>query len=147
MLNSSRGLSRGTIPPKNPSTPSGTEPTWPPRLHQRAAALVMLTGFLTASVQAAGAVSPLPQPTVDLGETSFLDGEAGPGGLLEVIGNGYTANYVTDSRGNAVSGTNSEASTSLTLAWSRKDQPLIVRRQRSRVRIAPWGLVYGCVVS
>ena len=72
----------------------------------------MLAGFLTASVQAAGAVSPLPQPTVDLGETSFLDGEAGSGGLLEVIGNGYTANYVTDSRGNAVPGTNNEASTS-----------------------------------
>jgi hypothetical protein len=82
---------------------------------QRAVVLTILTGVLTASVQAAGAASLLPQPTVDLGETSFLDGEAGPGGLLEVIGNGYTANYATDSRGNAVPGTNSQASTSLTL--------------------------------
>jgi hypothetical protein len=35
------------------------------------------------------AASSVPQLPVDLGQTSFLGGEAGPGGLFDVIGNGY----------------------------------------------------------
>lgn len=50
--------------------------------------------------------SPVPQPPIDLGQTSFLDGEAGPGGLFEVIGNGYAASQFTDASGGPAAGTN-----------------------------------------
>jgi len=46
------------------------------------------------------------QPPLDLGQTSFLDGEAGRGGLFEVIGNGYVAPQFTDASGGQVAGTN-----------------------------------------
>jgi len=67
------------------------------------------------ALSAARAASPVPEPVVDLGETSFLDGEAGPGGLLEFIGNGYDAGYVTDQKGHALAGPNGQAAASLTL--------------------------------
>ena len=54
----------------------------------------------------AQAASPVPQPPLDLGQTSFLDGEAGPGGLFEVIGNGYVAPQFTNASGGRVEGTN-----------------------------------------
>jgi len=44
-------------------------------------------------------------PPLDLGQTSFLDGEAGPGGLMEIIANGATAGYFTDASGRAPPGT------------------------------------------
>jgi hypothetical protein len=59
-----------------------------------------------AATSSAWAESPVPQPPIDLGETSFLDGEAGPGGLFEVIGNGYVASQFTDASGQRVAGTN-----------------------------------------
>jgi hypothetical protein len=59
-----------------------------------------------AATSFAWAASPVPQPPVDLGETSFLDGEAGPGGLFEVIGNGYVASQFTDASGRDVAGPN-----------------------------------------
>ena len=59
-----------------------------------------------AAASPARAGSPVPQPPVDLGETSFLDGEAGPGGLLEIIGNGYVAPYFTSASGRRIAGTN-----------------------------------------
>jgi hypothetical protein len=59
-----------------------------------------------AETPSAQAASPVPQPPVDLGETSFLDGEAGPGRLFEVIGNGYVASQFTNASGGRVAGTN-----------------------------------------
>jgi Putative MetA-pathway of phenol degradation len=64
---------------------------------------VMICVAETPSAQAA---SPVPQPPVDLGETSFLDGEAGPGGLFEVIGNGYVVSQFTNASGGRVAGSN-----------------------------------------
>jgi hypothetical protein len=58
-----------------------------------------------AAALPAQAASPVPQPPVDLGQTSFLDGEAGPAGLFEVIGNGYFAAQFTDASGGRVAGT------------------------------------------
>jgi len=59
-----------------------------------------------AATSSARAASPVPQPPLDLGQTSFLDGEAGPGGLFEIIGNGYVASQFTDASGRRVAGTN-----------------------------------------
>jgi hypothetical protein len=56
------------------------------------------------ATSSAWASSPVPQPPVDLGETSFLDGEAGPGGLFEVIGNSYVASQFTGPSGRPVAG-------------------------------------------
>ena len=47
---------------------------------------------------------PVSQPQVDLGETSFLDGEAGQGALLEVIGDGTTTSYFTGADGRGLPG-------------------------------------------
>jgi hypothetical protein len=62
-----------------------------------------------AAMSPAWAASPVPEPPLDLGETSFLDGEAGPGGLFEVIGNGYVAPQFTDASGRTVAGTNRQS--------------------------------------
>src|SRR3984957_10242669 len=56
----------------------------------------------------AWAASPVPQPPLDLGQTSFLDGEAGPGGLLEVIGNGYVASPFNEAYGRGAPGPNQQ---------------------------------------
>jgi hypothetical protein len=61
------------------------------------------------------AASPVTQPPLDLGQTSFLDGEAGPGPMIEVIGNGYTANMATGANGRALFGIHKQWSGSLTL--------------------------------
>ncbi len=63
---------------------------------------VVATSFVQAAL-------PVPQPPVDRGETSFLDGEAGPGALFEVIGNGYVASQITDASGGRVAGTNRQS--------------------------------------
>jgi hypothetical protein len=61
---------------------------------------------VVATPSSTRAASPVPQPPLDLGQTSFLDGEAGRGGLFEVIGNGYVAPQFTDASGGRVAGTN-----------------------------------------
>jgi hypothetical protein len=75
------------------------------------------TGTLMALLIArtAWAASPIPQPPVDLGATSFLDGEAGPGFLLEIIGNAYSAALVTDAAGRPLPGNNGQSGDSLIL--------------------------------
>jgi hypothetical protein len=62
-----------------------------------------------AATSSAWSASPVPQPPLDLGQTSFLDGEAGPGGLFEVIGNGYVASQFNDASGRAVTGQNRQS--------------------------------------
>jgi hypothetical protein len=74
------------------------------RLACSVSALVCLAA--TSSVRAA---SPVPEPPLDLGQTSFFDGEAGSGGLLEIIGNGYVAPQFTDASGGRVAGTNRQS--------------------------------------
>ena len=63
-----------------------------------------LGAFSFARAAGAPMAPPVSQPQVDLGETSFLDGEAGQGGLLEVIGDGTTASYLTDANGSGLAG-------------------------------------------
>jgi hypothetical protein len=53
------------------------------------------------------------QPQMDLGDTSFLDGEAGQGALLEIIGEGTAAAYLTDGSGRALEGRNKEWSSTV----------------------------------
>ena len=55
------------------------------------------------------------QPPLDLGQTSFLDGEGAPGFLLETIGLGTVASYATDAAGRAAPGTNKQWSANVTL--------------------------------
>lgn len=54
-------------------------------------------------------------PLLDLGQTSFLDGEGGPGLTFETIGVGTVAGYATDASGHAVLGTNRQWSANVTL--------------------------------
>jgi hypothetical protein len=63
----------------------------------------------------AHASPPVAQPPMNIGQTSFLDGEAGQGGLFEVIGDGISANHFTDSNGKRLSGHNAIRSGSITL--------------------------------
>ena len=55
------------------------------------------------------------QPPLDLGQTSFLDGEGGPGFVFETIGLGTVDGYATDGAGRAVPGTNKQWSANVTL--------------------------------
>ena len=55
------------------------------------------------------------QPPLDLGQTSFLDGEGAPGFLLETIGLGTVASYATDAAGRAAPGKNKQWSANVTL--------------------------------
>jgi len=83
--------------------------------------LAVVACWLSCTLTPAQAASPSPQPLtatqaaaslseppIDLGQTSFLDGEGGPGPLIEFIGNAYSAAYVTDPAGHIVSGTNKQ---------------------------------------
>jgi len=54
-------------------------------------------------------------PPLDLGQTSFLDGEGGPGFTFETIGFGTATGYATDASGRAVPGTNRQWSANVTL--------------------------------
>jgi len=78
----------------------------------RAAACLLIVLLIA---RPAWAAPPVPQPPADLGATSFLDGEVGPGFLLELIGNAYSAGYVTDDNGRALPGYNGQSGNSLTL--------------------------------
>ena len=55
------------------------------------------------------------QPPLDLGQTSFLDGEGGPGFVLETITLGTVDGYATNGAGRAVPGTNKQWSGNVTL--------------------------------
>ena len=55
------------------------------------------------------------QPPLNLGQTSFLDGEGGPGFLLEAIGLGTVDSYAVDGSGRALPGPNKQWSANVTL--------------------------------
>ena len=65
---------------------------------------LFLAALLQPCVASAQSQPSVTLPPLDLGQTSFLDGEAGPGGLLEIIGNGTGAGYSTDRRGRSLDG-------------------------------------------
>jgi hypothetical protein len=52
----------------------------------------------------ASAASPIPEPSINLGQSSFLDGEGGPGALLEIIGDGYGATRLNGADGHPIPG-------------------------------------------
>src|SRR5580693_9101705 len=61
----------------------------------------------------------VPEPAVNLGDTSFLDGIGGPGGVIEEIGDGAHEGTVVDGAGSPIAGTGAVNSISeLThIAW------------------------------
>jgi hypothetical protein len=61
--------------------------------------VAMLIGFQSIPLQGQSHVS---EPAVNLGDTSFLDGPAGPGFVTEQIGDAAHDGRITDSTGNAV---------------------------------------------
>lgn len=61
------------------------------------------------------AQAPVNLPPLDLGQTSFLDGEGGPGLTFETIGFSSVAGYATDASGRAAPGTNRQWSANVTL--------------------------------
>jgi hypothetical protein len=70
-----------------------------------------MTRGLCVAVVAGGQSVSLPgqsfhvsEPAVNLGDTSFLDGPAGPGFVVEQIGDAGRDGRITDSAGNAVPG-------------------------------------------
>jgi len=96
-------------------------PPWPPVRHMAFAAIWAAALILVSPPAAEAAPSPSPsppsvsQPQMDLGQTSFLDGEAGVGGLFEAIGDGTATNTTTDASGHALPGRHGQSSLSFTL--------------------------------
>ena len=66
-------------------------------------ALLLLWGLAWAQVHAQGPMHPS-EPTVNLGDTSFLDAIGGPGVLVEEIADGDRSGRVTDGTGHSVTG-------------------------------------------
>ena len=64
----------------------------------------ILASLVSPISQPASAQSPIPEPSINLGQSSFLDGEGGPGALLEIIGDGYGATRLDDVDGRHVPG-------------------------------------------
>lgn len=71
--------------------------------------------LLCCSPAAGRAQATVNLPPLDLGQTSFLDGEGGTGFTLETIGFGIVAGYATDASGRAVPGRNRQWSGNVTL--------------------------------
>ena len=65
-----------------------------------------LFGMVAASLATAADVATL--PPADLGQTNILDGEGGPGSLLEIITLGYGADRLTGPDGHSVPGSNEQ---------------------------------------
>jgi hypothetical protein len=76
------------------------------RVHKtrRPTTIVFLTVFAVSAPLSANAQPYIPEPAIDLGESSFLDGEGGVGALLEIIGDGYGATRFKDAGGHPVPG-------------------------------------------
>lgn len=73
----------------------------------------IVSALTIASPATAQTVVPL--PPADLGQTNILDGEGGPGGLLEIIAAGSFANRVVDGTGHSLPGDPSQRSAALIL--------------------------------
>jgi hypothetical protein len=67
--------------------------------------LLLLTGLLVSST-VSPCVAQVQLPAVNLGDTNFEDGFAGPGWLLEEFPDGYVASERTDARGETVPASN-----------------------------------------
>jgi hypothetical protein len=67
--------------------------------------IILLTGLFAAAV-ASLAVAQVQLPTVNLGDTNFEDGFAGPSWLLEKFPEGAIAGEMKDSNGKTVPGAN-----------------------------------------
>ena len=65
--------------------------------------VLFLSALVTEQVQAQGPMHPS-EPTVNLGDTSFLDAIGGPGVLVEEIVDGDRSGHVTDGTGHAIPG-------------------------------------------
>jgi hypothetical protein len=73
-----------------------------PRAHiAKLLCVAMLIGLQSISLRGQSHVS---EPAVNLGDTTFLDGPAGPGFVTEQIGDAAHNGRITGSAGNAVSG-------------------------------------------
>lgn len=78
--------------------------------------LVLAVGALCCGALPGGtSAQEVAQSPLDLGQTSFLDGEGRPGFLLETIGQGTVAGYAANAAGRAVPGTNTRWSANVTL--------------------------------
>ena len=62
------------------------------------------TKFFPLLLCAAGALAHPPEPSINLGDTSFLDGLGGPGLLLEEIGDGSHSGKTVDRTGQSIAG-------------------------------------------
>jgi hypothetical protein len=79
--------------------------------------LLCEVALLASSPAHAAPAVQVPAPPVDLGETSILDGEAGAGGLLEIITQGYAAPFVTTDTGGRIKGTGQRSDVTIIHAY------------------------------
>jgi hypothetical protein len=91
------------------SSAQGNEPEWTIIPEKRALSVKVVLALCTALV---GSIATTPMtaqvqlPSVNLGDTNFEDGFAGPGLLLEEFPDVYSAGTLKDSKGMTVPGTN-----------------------------------------